>query len=268
MTAERLSISMTILVTNDDGVRAPGLSVLRKALEGLGEIWVVAPDREQSATSHALTLSDPLRIQRLGDRIFSVSGTPTDCVLLSVRGVRGFIEPYPKLVVAGINHGPNMGHDVTYSGTVAAAIEGSLLGLPSIAFSNTAWAPQHLEDSGAICRRLVTRALAHPLPPGILINVNIPDLPLERSHGMRVTHLGKRVYKDEIIANMDPRGRPYYWIGGEPPVWDPDEKSDFGATEDGYVSITPLLVDWTDFPALEQLRDWLEAEVAHPAGER
>lgn len=249
---------MRILITNDDGVRAPGLAALREALEGVGELWVVAPDREQSAASHALTLIDPLRIHLLTERTYSVSGTPTDCVLVSVRGIQGIMEPRPNLVLAGINHGPNMGHDVTYSGTVAAAIEGNLLGLPAMAFSNTSWAPKHLGASAEICRRLVVRTLENPLPHPMLLNVNIPDLPLEQIRGLRVTHLGKRVYKDEIIAKFDPRGRPYYWIGGEPPVWDPDEDSDFGATEEGFVSITPLHVDWTDFRGIEVLRTWLE----------
>ena len=134
---------MRILLTNDDGVRARGIELLRAALRPLGEVWVVAPDREQSACSHALTLNDPLRVQRLEERIFTVSGTPTDCVLLAIRGVVGVMEPRPDLVVAGINHGPNLGDDVTYSGTVAAAMEGSLLGLPGVAFSNAAWMPKH-----------------------------------------------------------------------------------------------------------------------------
>jgi 5'-nucleotidase len=248
---------MRILLTNDDGIRADGLAALQRALAPLGEVWVVAPDREQSAASHALTLSEPLRVHQIDERVYSVSGTPTDCVLVSVRGIAGVMEPRPELVVAGINHGPNMGDDVTYSGTVAAAIEGSLLGLPAIAFSNNAWTPKQLDDSAEICRRIVVRALRNSIPKGALLNVNIPDLPLEKIRGIRITHLGKRVYKDEIIAKVDPRGKPYYWIGGDPPVWEPDEGSDFGAVSSGSVSITPLHMDWTDYQAADVLRAWI-----------
>jgi len=248
---------MRILLTNDDGIQAQGLAALLRALGPLGEVWVVAPEREQSASSHALTLSDPLRVRQIDERRFAVSGTPTDCVLLSVRGIRGVLEPRPELVVAGINHGPNMGDDVTYSGTVAAAIEGRLLGVPAIAFSNTAWLPHHMDASAEIARRLVARSLQDPLPPGSLLNVNIPDLPLDDIQGTAVTHLGKRVYRDEIIAQTDPRGKPYYWIGGDPPVWEPDPASDFGATSAGWVSITPLHLEWTDHGAAARLRDWV-----------
>lgn len=252
---------MRILLTNDDGVRARGLACLREALSDLGEVWVVAPEREQSATSHSLTLNDALRVHPLEERVFSVSGTPTDCVLLAVRGIAGVLEPRPELVVAGINHGPNMGDDVTYSGTVAAAIEGRLLGLPAIAFSNAAWRPRHLEDSAAAARRIVPLAARNSLPRETLINVNLPDLPLAQMRGLRVTHLGKRIYRDEIIAKCDPRGRPYYWIGGDPPIWEHDEASDFGAVSDGCISITPLRIDWTSHEALQALRAW-ERELA------
>ncbi|MBD3235958.1 MAG: 5'/3'-nucleotidase SurE [Candidatus Eisenbacteria bacterium] len=260
---------MRILVTNDDGIRAAGIAALQAALRPLGEVWVVAPDREQSASSHALTLSDPLRIQPIGERMFSVSGTPTDCVLLAIRGVRGVMEPRPDLVVSGINHGPNMGDDVTYSGTVAAAVEGSLLGCPAIAFSNTAWSPQHLDASAEVARRIVAQAQARPLSDRMLLNVNIPDRDSGEIRGLRATHLGQRVYRDEIIAKTDPRGKAYYWIGGDPPVWAPDETSDFAATSDGYVSVTPLRVDWTDGGAVEGVRDWLgqRSDASVPAPE-
>jgi 5'-nucleotidase len=247
---------MRILLTNDDGVRARGLDLLRKALADLGEVWVVAPEREQSAASHALTLNDPLRVHALEERVFTVSGTPTDCVLLSVRGIRGVMEPRPDLVVAGINHGPNMGDDVTYSGTVAAAIEGRLLGLPAIAFSNAAWRPEHLDASAEAARRIIELVVRQTLTRETLLNVNLPDLPLAAIRGARVTHLGKRVYRDEVIAKTDPRGKHYYWIGGDPPVWEPDAGSDFGAVSEGRVSITPLRVDWTAHEALPALRAW------------
>jgi len=247
---------MRILVTNDDGIGARGLRCLVKALESLGEIWTVAPDREQSAASHALTLRDPLRVIQHGPREFSVSGTPTDCVLVSVRGIRGLLEPAPDLVVSGINHGPNMGDDVTYSGTVAAAFEARLLGLPALAFSNTEWKPDHLEASALIARQIVDALVARGLPRETLLNVNIPDLPLEAMHGIRSTRLGFRVYRDEIIAKVDPRGRPYFWIGGDPPIWETHDESDFSTVSAGFVSMTPLQTDWTDQARLEALRAW------------
>ena len=247
---------MNILLTNDDGIDAVGLATLRRALEGFGDLWVVAPEREQSAASHALTLLDPLRVRRLGERVFTVSGTPTDCVLVAVRGIHGLMEPKPDLVISGINQGPNMGDDVTYSGTVAAAIEGRLLGLPALAFSNAAWHPEQWDASAEVVRRILKLFLGDPRLSDALVNVNIPDLPLEGILGVCVTHLGKRRYRDEIEARTDPRGRMYYWIGGEPPVWEPDPLSDFGAVSSGYVSVTPLRMDWTARDAFELFAPW------------
>ena len=247
---------MRILVTNDDGIGARGLEGLVSALRDLGEVWTVAPDREQSAASHALTLRDPLRVTQHSEREFSVSGTPTDCVLVSVRGIHGLLEPCPDLVVSGINHGPNMGDDVTYSGTVAAAFEGRLLGLPAVAFSNVEWKPRHMETSAHMARVIVETLVARGLPRDTLLNVNIPDLPLERIRGIRVTRLGCRVYRDVIVAKVDPRGRPYFWIGGDPPIWESHDDTDFSAVSEGYVSITPLQTDWTDGRALAALGTW------------
>lgn len=245
---------MRILITNDDGVNARGLQALRVAFESRGEVWVVAPDREQSAASHALTLRDPLRVTEVEERVFSVSGTPTDCVLMAVRGVAGVMEPKPDLILSGINHGPNMGDDVTYSGTVAAALEGRLLGVPAIAFSNIEWHPKHLEASARWARELVDRLVDRGLPGDLLLNVNLPDLVFENILGWKATKLGLRVYRDEIISQVDPRGRAYFWIGGDPPVWEQDEHSDFGAVSSGYVSVTPLQKDWTDKAGLAKLR--------------
>jgi 5'-nucleotidase len=247
---------MRILGTNDDGVGARGLRHLARALADLGEVWIVAPDQEQSAASHALTLREPLRVTRHAEREFSVSGTPTDCVLVSVRGIRDLLVPAPDLVVSGINHGPNMGDDVTYSGTVAAAFEARLLGLPAVAFSNVEWQPRNLEASALLARQIVAALIERGLPRETLLNVNIPDRPLAAVQGFRVTRLGLRVYRDEIVAKVDPRGRPYYWIGGEPPIWESHDASDFSAVSEGFVSVTPLQTDWTDHPRLEQLRAW------------
>jgi 5'-nucleotidase len=260
-----------ILLTNDDGLHARGLEALREALASLGELWVVAPDREQSAASHALTLSRPLRLRRHGERAFSVDGTPTDCVLLAVRGVPGLLDPKPDLVVAGINHGPNMGDDVTYSGTVAAAIEGRLLGKRAMAISLASWEPEHFEAAAAVATGLVGLLLEQAPEAPLLLNVNVPDRPLEEIRGVRVTRLGRRVYNDEIIRKVDPRGNPYYWIGGKVPHWVHDERSDFYAVDNGYVSVTPIHLDLTDDGAIARLQGWpwdraLQVARRHGAG--
>jgi len=257
-----------ILLTNDDGLGAPGLEALEGVLRNFGELWVVAPEREQSASSHALTLNEPLRLRRCGERRFALSGTPTDCVLVGVRGIHGLMEPRPELVIAGINHGPNMGEDVTYSGTVAAAMEGSLLGLPAIAFSSAVWHPEHLDASAEIAGRMVGFFMRHAGFHQGLLNVNIPDVAVEEIAGIHVTHLGKRVYRDEIQTRTDPRGRKYYWIGGDPPVWEQDPLSDFGAVSANFVSVTPLRLDWTDRDALATLHDWEGAWSGLVASER
>lgn len=245
-----------ILVTNDDGIEAAGLDSLAKALEEMGTVWVVAPDREQSAASHALTLNRPLRLRRHGPRTFSVDGTPTDCVLLAMKGIPGELEPCPDLVVSGINHGPNMGDDVTYSGTVSAAIEGRLLGRPSIAVSLASWRPEHFETAARVARGIARTALSKGLPGRTLLNVNVPDRPFSEIRGVKITKLGNRVYRDAVIQKTDPRGKPYYWIGGEVPDWEEDEQSDFHAVAQGYVSVTPIHLDLTDFRAVVDMGAW------------
>jgi 5'-nucleotidase len=244
----------TILITNDDGIRAAGLRTLEKALEGLGNIVLVAPENEQSATSHAITLDRPLRIKQYEENQFSVTGTPTDCVLLAVHGI---MDRKPDLVVSGINHGPNMGEDVTYSGTVAAAIEGNILGIDSIAVSITSWDPDSFDAAGVISRYLALRMLEREPGEGTFLwNVNIPPLPEKELKGMRVTKLGSRVYNDSIVRKTDPRGKDYFWIGGGEPGWNIDSKSDFTAVCDGYVSVTPLKVDMTDYKNVLDLEQW------------
>ena len=243
-----------ILITNDDGIRAAGLKTLEKALEGLGKIILVAPENEQSATSHAITLDGPLRIKKYSDNRYSVTGTPTDCVLLAVHGI---MDSKPDLVVSGINHGPNMGEDVTYSGTVAAAIEGNILGIDSIAVSITSWDPDSFDAAGKVSRYLASRMLERPAGGGTsLWNVNIPPLPEDELRGMRVTRLGSRVYNDSIVKKTDPRGKDYFWIGGGEPGWNTDEKSDFSAVSEGYISVTPLKVDMTDYKSVLELEKW------------
>ena len=239
-----------ILASNDDGIHAEGLRTLVAALKPLGEVTVIAPDREQSATSHSLTLHRPLRVRSTADGILSVDGTPTDCVLL---GVHGFLKRPPALVVSGINHGPNMGNDVLYSGTVAAASEGAFLGIPSIAFSLASWDSRDFSAAGRVAHDLVKRLLGRGIPRGMCLNVNIPPLPYEKLRGMKVARLGKRVFRDVIVEKKDPRGKTYYWIGGEDPTWEQDEASDFHAVSEGYVSVTPLTFELTDYKGIVEL---------------
>jgi len=239
-----------ILASNDDGIHAEGLRALVAALKPLGEVTVIAPDREQSATSHSLTLHRPLRVRSTADGILSVDGTPTDCVLL---GVHGFLKRPPALVVSGINHGPNMGNDVLYSGTVAAASEGAFLGIPSIAFSLASWDSRDFSAAGRVAHDLVKRLLDRGLPRGACLNVNIPAIPFEQIQGTKVARLGKRVFRDVIVEKKDPRGKSYYWIGGEDPTWEPDEASDFHAVSEGYVSVTPLTFELTDYKGIVEL---------------
>lgn len=241
-----------ILLTNDDGVHAPGLAHAREALDQVGDVWVVAPDREQSGTSHSLTLYRPLRMHKLGERLVSVDGTPTDCVLVAVNSL---LPRRPDLVVSGINAGANLGEDVSYSGTVAAAMEGTVLLIPSIAVSlaiDEAHAyPTAAHYVGTVARAIVERGL----PVGTLLNMNVPDRPREGITGIRVTRLTTRVYRDVVVEKIDPRGRPYYWIGGEP-EWQKGEGTDWEAIHEGAVSLTPLHLDMTDYRALEMLRGW------------
>jgi len=242
-----------ILLTNDDGIHAEGIRALAEGLEGLGEIRVIAPDREQSASSHSITLHQPLRIMTLAPNRVSVTGTPTDCVLLAVNGVFG---DRPRLVISGINHGPNLGDDVTYSGTVAAAMEGFLLGVPSIAVSLAASSGElHFATAARYARRVATKILESGPPLGALVNINVPNLPDEEIAGIRVTKLGKRHYVDTVVEKTDPRGKPYYWIGGSP-SWQAGKNTDQGAILDRYVSITPLHLDLTDYKAVVEMEGW------------
>ena len=237
-----------LLLTNDDGVHAAGLAALEQALAELGDAYVLAPEREQSACGHALTLHRPLRVDRLGERRFGVNGTPSDCVNL---GVLGFLPERPVLVVAGVNHGTNLGDDVTYSGTVSAAMEGTLLGVPSIAVSLAAGGD--LAVAAEVARLIALRVLVTGLPPKTLLNVNVPG---ELPRGIRLTRLGHRVYTGKIVEQADPRGRPHYWIGAGEPEWEGLQGTDMGALHEGYVSITPLHLDLTNHRAFEQLADF------------
>ena len=239
-----------ILVTNDDGVHAPGLAALASALDELGDVYVVAPDREQSAVGHALTLHRPLRVTTIGERRFSVNGTPSDCVNLAVLGL---LPERPVLVAAGINHGSNLGDDVTYSGTVSAAMEGTLLGVPSMAVSQSDPETGTLDGAQAVAKLVASRVLVEGLPGKTLLNINVPAGPLA---GIRMTRLGHRVYQEKVVRETDPRGLPYYWIGAGPPVWSEDEASDIAAVNRGMASVTPLHLDLTHHGALQRMGEW------------
>lgn len=239
-----------VLVTNDDGINAPGLAALAEALAPVGDVYVVAPEREQSTVGHALTLHRPLRVDRLAERRFAVNGTPSDCVNLAVLGL---LPAEPTLVVSGINHGSNLGDDVTYSGTVSAAMEGTLLGIPAIAVSLVGPEQGGFEEAGKIARLIAMRTLVEGLPPKTLLNVNVPG---GRPRGIRFTRLGHRVYKEKMVEEKDPRGKTYYWIGAGPPLWDDREATDIIAVQDGYAAVTPLHLDLTHYGALRRLGDW------------
>jgi 5'-nucleotidase len=234
-----------ILVTNDDGVFSEGLKLLAGALGDLADVTVVAPDREQSAAGHSLTLHRPLRMRQLEDNVFSVDGTPTDCVNL---GVLWLLEDNPPdLVVSGINFGANLGDDVTYSGTVSATFEGTLLGIPSVAFSQEVGERFSFAKAAAFARRFIEILIGESLPSDLLLNVNIPAGPIS---GVSLTRLGKRRYQQVVVEKEDPRGRRYFWIAGTP-KWQREEGTDHEALSAGRVSITPLHLDLTDYRGLE-----------------
>ena len=237
-----------ILVSNDDGIHAPGLLALARALEAVGIVYIVAPDRERSTVGHALTLHRPLRVDQLGQRRFCVNGMPSDCVNL---GILGILPERPSLVVAGINHGANLGDDVTYSGTVSAAMEGTLLGIPSVAIS-VASEEDGFDAAARFGAILATHVLAQGMPRDTLLNVNVPANPT----GVKVTRLGRRTYREKVVEQTDPRGKRYYWIGAGPALWEAGEDTDFAAIQKGVVSVTPLHLDLTNYQALEALRGW------------
>ena len=243
-----------ILVSNDDGIHAPGLSALAAALEAVGDVYVVAPDRERSTVGHALTLHRPLRVERAGPRRFAVNGTPTDCVNL---GILGILPLRPDVVVAGINAGSNLGDDVTYSGTVSAAMEGSLLGVPALAVSLVEPGEGADYRPAARAAARLTRLLLRERGSAVtLLNVNVPR---GRPRGLKMTRLGRRVYSEKVTEQRDPRGNVYYWIGAGPPAWEAGEDTDFAAVHAGHISVTPLHLDLTSYEGLRGLKTW-EAE--------
>ncbi len=245
---------MNILVSNDDGILARGLALLADVCRTVGSVTVVAPDREQSGTSHSLTLTRPLRPVRRPDGAFQVDGTPTDCVLLALGAL---LDVRPDFVFSGINHGPNMGEDVLYSGTVAAAMEGLSLEIPGIAISFAGQDLELMDTQREWLERLVRGIVRVPrFPKETLLNINLPNLPGDRIKGIRVTTLGRRVFSESLMETKDPWGRRMYWIGGGQISWSGGEDSDFRAVQDGYISVTPLHVDLTNYDLLEDVKRW------------
>lgn len=244
-----------ILVTNDDGVHSPGLMSLFNAMKKLGDAIIVAPDRERSAVSHALTMHRPIRVEKLRKNVYSLNGTPTDCVAI---GVNKILPEKPVFVVSGINKGANLGDDITYSGTVSAAMESTIMGIPSFAVSLS------MKTKSLSSRSFVTAAevafeigryiLEHSLPYDTLLNVNVPDVPAKSIRGFILSRQGKRIYDDSIKETFDPHGEKYYWIGGGKPYWERGENTDIQAVHDNYVSITPIHLDLTNYEALKFLK--------------
>ncbi len=239
-----------ILVTNDDGVFTEGIERLAAALSEVGDVFTVAPDQERSAAGHSLTLHHPLRAKMVGPQRWSVDGTPTDCVNWGVLHL--LKDERPRLLVSGINLGLNLGDDVTYSGTVSAAFEGTLIGIPSVAISQEIETGFTFDAAAAFAIRLARHLLETPLPPGTLVNVNVPA---GSPKGVRVARLGRRRYGEDVIEKRDPRGRPYYWIGATPPKGDIEQGTDLSAVAEKYISMTPLHLDLTDYGSLNLLED-------------
>ncbi len=247
----RVMSNIPILITNDDGYGAAGLRALEEALAGLGDVWVVAPDREQSGQGHALSLHHPLRLEQRGPRHFAVQGTPTDCIYL---GVNRIMESKPRIVVSGINRGVNLGDDITYSGTVSAAFEGTLMSIPSFAMSQQVVEDTvRFEGAARFARSLAEEVLRRGVPPETLLNVNVPAIP---ASGVRITRQGRRLFPGGVIERVDPKGRTYYWIGGAPAEWKDDPESDFAALGEGLISVTPLHLDLTNHKVIDDLQGW------------
>ncbi|NYT86134.1 5'/3'-nucleotidase SurE [Pollutimonas harenae] len=252
---------MHILVSNDDGYTAPGLEALVQSLKGLGDLTVVAPETNCSGASNSLTLNRPLSVRQAVNGFYYVNGTPSDCVHIALTGLLDF---RPDLVVSGINNGANMGEDTLYSGTVAAATEGYLFGIPAIAFSLVQKGWEHLDGAARVARKIAEQHMRNPLPNHTLLNVNIPAVPFEAIQEMRVTRLGKRHPSEPVVKSHTPYGDPVYWIGPVGGVSDSADDTDFGAIEQQAVSMTPLRFDLTHYEQLTQVRDWAGPLCANP----
>ncbi len=249
---------MRILLSNDDGYYAPGLAALAAAMQGMGDITVVAPERNRSGASNSLTLDRPLHLKQAANGFHYVNGTPTDCVHLAVTGM---LDHEPDMVVSGVNLGPNMGDDTVYSGTVAAAMEGYLLGVPSIAVSLGSFEGKYFETAASVARELAERFLTKseflPMGAPVLLNVNVPDVPYAELQGVRITRLGRRHKAEPVVKQVSPRGETVYWVGAAGAAADAGEGTDFHAVANGWVSVTPLQIDLTHTGQMDALRGWL-----------
>lgn len=245
---------MHILVSNDDGYRAPGLSAMVEAVSDFGEVTVIAPNQDRSGASNSLTLTVPVRVEQIENGYFVCSGTPTDCVHL---GITGLMPQEPDMIISGINNARNLGDDVLYSGTVGAAMEGRFLGLPAIAVSLAGDDPIHFDTAGNVVRQLLEKMLQTPLSPSTILNINVPDLPRDQISGWQATRLGGRDRACPAIRATDPVGKDIYWIGAAGVEQDAGPGTDFFAIAQGYVSITPLTADMTDRTRLAELDEWL-----------
>jgi 5'/3'-nucleotidase len=245
---------MRILLSNDDGYQAKGLRMLAEGLSDLGQVTIVAPDRNRSGASNSLTLDAPLRVEQAGPDVYYVNGTPTDCVHVAITGL---LDHEPDIVISGINHGANLGDDVLYSGTVAAAMEGRFLGVPALAISLVLTEGEHFVTAVSVTRRLVQQTLADPLPRDAILNVNVPDVPDQQLCGFAATRLGFRHKSEPVVKTWDPKNRPIYWVGPAGAGQDAGSGTDFDAIARGCVSISPIKVDLTDHRALGALDTWL-----------
>ncbi|ATP29955.1 5'/3'-nucleotidase SurE [Chromobacterium violaceum] len=245
---------MKFLLSNDDGYFAPGLAMLAQTLQRYGEVAVVAPERDRSGASNSLTLDRPLTVRKAANGFHYVNGTPTDCVHLAVTG---FLDFRPDMVFTGINHGPNMGDDTLYSGTVAAATEGFMLGIPSVAVSLAGHSGKHFASAGKVVEQLVERCLEEPFQQPVLLNVNVPDAPPEEVGALQVTRLGRRHAAQPVIKSQNPRGETIYWVGPVGAVQDAGAGTDFGCVASKQVSVTPLMLDLTAYGQLDRISTWL-----------
>jgi len=245
---------LKILVTNDDGIQSQGIIVLAKALQDVGDVVVIAPDREKSATAHSLTLHRPLRVEKIRKNVYAVDGTPADCVHLAVNGI---LSEGPQLVVSGINKGPNLGNDITYSGTVSAAFEGTLLGIPSFAISLASRGHFKFRPAAHFAARVARHLMKKGLPKDTFLNINVPNLDEKEIRAYKITRQGRyHVHGNQAVEKVDPRGRKYYWIGGGTMVFDQRGETDHEAVSEGFISITPLHIDLTSHASIQELRKW------------
>jgi 5'-nucleotidase len=246
-------MNMKILVTNDDGVFSEGLRTLAKTMQALGEVYVVAPDRERSAAAHSLTLHRPLRVEEIEPRVFAVDGTPVDCVTLAVYGI---LKGHPDLVISGINNGPNLGEDLVYSGTVSAAFEATFLRIPAFAISLASRKDFKFQVAANFALKVAAHIMELGLPKETFLNINVPNVEEHEIRSYKITRQGKRVFKDAVVEKVDPRGKKYYWLGGPDQGFEEIEGTDFHAIANQHISITPLCVDLTNHSTVKELEGW------------